>query len=275
MKNNIIFLSFILILNGCQKPFQNLHFEEEFFIGEDVYAIDTILVFSPDVNFDTTSTNIIDVKSLNLDSGLLSLATSYSEYLTKELNDSLSLNSFIDVINDNPGIISIPPEYEKCLESAPTEIKELRDGIIVDAYDFYKGDEKKLGILGFANITMKEDEKITVVEFSQVGSQICNSNYLKYGIGARLMMRVTSSKRRAKLGTPQQITASVIFGQADVRFSMRTFGISGPGISRLNKVGSVTENTYSSFMSEISNLIIEIYQDNSEYLIKPQPLFLK
>lgn len=77
----------------------------------------------------------------------------------------------------------------------------------------------------------------------------------------------------AKLNTPQQITASVIFDKAEVTFSMRTVGITGPSIASLNKAGTMSENTYTNFMTEVSKLIVEMYKDNSGIIIKPQPLF--
>jgi len=162
----------------------------------------------------------------------------------------------------------------RCMDSAPKDIRDLKDGVIVDAYDFFDGDEKSLSFLGFLNVDIKKHERVTVIEFAQKGSQNCNGKILRYGIGARLMMRVISAKKRAKLDTPQQITASVIFGHATVKFSMHTFGITGPGVARLNKVGAITEDTFSNFIAEISNLMVEAYRENGDYIIAPQPLFL-
>ncbi|MDT0606339.1 hypothetical protein [Croceitalea rosinachiae] len=159
-----------------------------------------------------------------------------------------------------------------CLASAPSGIQDLKDGVVIDAYDFFDGDEKALSLLGFLNVDIKKQERITVIEYLQKGSVYCNGKRKKYGIGARLMMRVTSHKRKAKLDTPQQITASVIFGQATVKFSMHTFGITGPGVANLNRVGSITENTYSSFISGISDLLADAYKGSNQYIIAPQLL---
>ncbi len=275
MKKTIFLLLLMILAHSCQTPSSSEQLiGTEFQVGNKTYTIDTLLVYSPEIT-DTSVININEAKKIVLSPELEELATAYSKIMIETLNDTLGTNKANDVIEDNPGVIPIPTEYRTCLTSAPSKIRDLKDGVIVDAYEFYKGDEKKLGFLGFANVNIKEEEKVTVVEFAQHGSQNCNNYLLKYGVGARLMMRVTSSKRRAKLETPQQITASVIFGQASVKFSMRTFGITGPGVSRLNKVGTVTENTYSNFMSEISNLIVDVYKDTSEFIISPQPLFLK
>ncbi|MDT0538647.1 MULTISPECIES: hypothetical protein [Croceitalea] len=156
----------------------------------------------------------------------------------------------------------------------PTEvgIHDLKDGVIIDAYDFFDGDEKALSLLGFFNVDIKKQERITVIEYLQKGSLDCDGKVKKYGIGARLMMRVTSHKKKARLDTPQQITASVIFGKATVKFSMHTFGITGPGVANLNRVGSITENTYSSFISGISDLLAEAYEGSNQYIIRPQLL---
>lgn len=162
--------------------------------------------------------------------------------------------------------------YQNCFGSRPTTIQDLQDGVVIDAYDFVDGDEKALGLLGFFNVDIKKHERITVIEYLQKGSSSCNGIIKNYGIGARLMMRVTSHKRNARLDTPQQITASVIFGKATVRFSMHTFGITGPGVAHLNRVGSITENTYSSFISGISDLLAEAYEGSKQYIISPQLL---
>jgi len=155
--------------------------------------------------------------------------------------------------------LSTTKSEEQCANQGPKTIQDLKDGVIIDAYDFLDGDEKALGLLGFFNIDIKKHERVTIIEYVQKGSILCKNKKKSYGIGARLMMRVTSHKRKAKLDTPQQITASVIFGQATVKFSMHTFGITGPGVANLNKVGSITENTYSSFVTGISSLLEEFY----------------
>ncbi|WP_422105066.1 hypothetical protein [Winogradskyella sp.] len=89
------------------------------------------------------------------------------------------------------------------------------------------------------------------------------------------MMKITKSDKKAKLNTPQQITASVIFGRAEVTYSLKTFGIVGPGISKLSKTGALTEDTYQAFIQEISNLIVEMYKENSSFIVTPQPLPFK
>lgn len=159
-----------------------------------------------------------------------------------------------------------------CEERRPEGIQDLKDGVLIDAYDFVDGDEKALNILGFFNVDIKKQERVTVVEYLQKGSIICEGKVSKYAIGARLMMRVTSHKKKAMLDTPQQITASVIFGKATVKFSMHTFGITGPGVADLNRVGSITENTYSSFISGISDLLAKAYEGNNQYIILPQKI---
>ena len=178
-------------------------------------------------------------------------AKAENNYIFQSLDESISIN---------------------CMLSSPSGIKDLKDGVVIDAYDFFDGDEKALNVLGFFNVDIKKQERITVVEYLQKGSINCNEKIKKYGIGARLMMRVTSHKRKAKLDTPQQITASVIFGQATVKFSMHTFGITGPGVANLNRVGSITENTYSSFISGISDLLADAYEGSNQYIIYPQLL---
>lgn len=173
------------------------------------------------------------------------------------------------------GVAEVPEEYLDCLEKFPKGIRDLKDGVTVDIYSFKKGDESKLSLMGFFDISMSNHEKVTVVEYSQFGSIICNRKRLKFGIGCRLMMRIISRKRGAKLNTPQQITASVIFGKAEVNYSMQTFGITGPGVGGLNQAGALTEDTYNKFITEVSNMIVKAYDEDSRYIINPQPLFLK
>ena len=37
----------------------------------------------------------------------------------------------------------------------------------------------------------------------------------------------------------------------------------------------MNENTYVEFLNEISNLIVDIYNQETSFIIDPQPLFLK
>lgn len=173
------------------------------------------------------------------------------------------------------GVVEVPEEYLDCLDKFPKDIRDLKDGVTVDIYSFKKGDESKLSLMGFFDISMSNHEKVTVVEYSQFGSIICNRKRLKFGVGCRLMMRIISRKRGAKLNTPQQVTASVIFGKAEVNYSMQTFGITGPGVGGLNQAGALTEDTYNKFITEVSNMIVKAYDEDSRYIINPQPLFLK
>lgn len=162
-----------------------------------------------------------------------------------------------------------------CWQDRPKLITDLTDGVLVDAYSFKKGDERKLGLLGFLNVSLSKNQKVIVVEYSQEGTQYCNNQKYKFGVGARLMMKVTASKRNAKLNTPQQITASVIFDRAEVTYSLKTFGITGPGVGRLNKTGTLSEDTYQEFIQEISRLIVDMYKKDNTFIVVPQPLVLK
>jgi len=164
---------------------------------------------------------------------------------------------------------------EDCWKNRPRTINDLTDGVLIDAYSFEKGGEITLGLLGFANVKLTNKQKVLVVEYSQEGTQYCTGNLYKYGIGARLMMKVIASKRNAKLNTPQQITASVIFDRAEVTYSLQTFGITGPGVSKLNKSGTLSETTYQDFLQGISDLIVEMYKADSNLNVVPQLLPMK
>lgn len=166
----------------------------------------------------------------------------------------------------------IPSGYITCQSTAPKDIKGLLDGVSLQAYEYQKGDELSLAALGFANITFGKSEKVTVVEFSQTGSQMCSGEQLHYGVGARMMLRIRNMKGNAKVNTPQQISASVTFGRAEVTYSMKTFGIVGPGVSNLVKNGDLTGDTYVEFLKSISELIISMYDPKSPYIVTPQPL---
>lgn len=177
----------------------------------------------------------------------------------------------------NDGYIEIPERFKKCLDdsTAPRGIRDLKYGMSLDAYKFDKNSQAKLGFLGFGNVDIEDNETVIVVEYKQTGTQRCDNLQLFYGVGARIMMHIKNKKRNAKVNTPQQISASVTFGRADVLFSVKTFGITGPGVARLIKSGTMTENTYVEFLNEISSLIVDAYSDTTKFEIAPQPLFLK
>ena len=166
---------------------------------------------------------------------------------------------------------------KKCIDSsnAPKTIRDLTRGLTLDSYRFDKENQAKLGFLGFGNVEIKNKETVIVVEYKQTGTQRCDDFNLFYGIGARLMMHIRENKRSAKVNTPQQISASVVFGKADVTFSIKTFGITGPGVSQLVKAGTLNEDTYIEFLNQISNLIVDIYKQEPAFIVDPQPLFLK
>jgi hypothetical protein len=198
---------------------------------------------------------------------ILFLAQTFFVLSTSLTISPYSPNNQIAALNDQQLL-----NQNNCFAQRPRRIEDLKDGVVIDAYDFVDGDEKRLGLLGFLNIDIKKHERVTVIEYLQKGSMECNGKTTSYGIGARLMMRVKSHKRNARLDTPQQITASVVFGKATVRFSMHTFGITGPGVAHLNRAGSITESTYTNFINAISELLAEAYEGGQKYIIEPQLL---
>jgi hypothetical protein len=197
-----------------------------------------------------------------------------------KLNDETkksNINLVLDPTKLNGGYLKIPEEFKKCIDSlnAPKTIKDLTRGLTLDSYRFDKENQAKLGFLGFGNVEIMDKETVIVVEYKQTGTQRCDDFNLFYGIGARLMMHIRENKRSAKVNTPQQISASVVFGKADVTFSIKTFGITGPGVAQLVKAGTLNEDTYIEFLNQISNLIVDIYKQESAFIVDPQPLFLK
>jgi len=216
-----------------------------------------------------------DFEPINVDSIKLDSDLEQALQLFKLNSDQKGLVSTDSIPGD--GYIEIPERFKHCLDSstAPKGIRDLKYGMSLDAYKFDKDNQAKLGFLGFGNIEIEDKETVIVVEYKQTGTQRCDNFQLFYGVGARIMMQIKSKKRNAKVNTPQQISASVTFGRADVLFSVKTFGITGPGVARLIKSGTMTENTYVEFLNEISTLIVDAYSDTTKFEITPQPLFLK
>lgn len=170
--------------------------------------------------------------------------------------------------------VNISPAMEQCIKSGPKDIHGLNDGLAVRAYEFDRTQAARLRWLGFVGVNFNNIDKLTVIEYCQTGSQICNQQLLKYGIGARLMMKIKKTDSKAKIDTPHQVGASVIFNMASVQFELMTFGIVGPGTSALVSAGTLSEDTYTKFIHSISSLLIEAYKTPSQFIITPQPLFL-
>ena len=254
----IYLILFLVIILSCREE-KAEHATEA---GEDVESTEEVFI-----NYDENFHSIYAAK--NISDFNLDMSDDEIESVGKQLAifNSMENNEKIDNLK---GIIE-----NECWNVRPKTIRDLTDGVLIDAYSFDKGDEKKLGLFGFFNIELSDKQKVIIVEYSQEGTQYCDSKPIKYGIGARLMMKVNKSKRNAKLNTPQQITASVIFGRAEVTYSLKTFGITGPGIGKLNKTGSLSEDTYQEFIQQISNLIVEMYKKESSFIVVPQPLPLK
>lgn len=170
----------------------------------------------------------------------------------------------------------IDDNARKCIESGPKNIRDLKDGLTFDAYEITEQAATSLHLLGFAAINFNKLDKVIVVEYAQTGTHHCDGKRLKFGIGARMVMKIKKNRwgGRAKLDNPYQVTASVIFGKASVQYSIVTFGITGPGTAKLINSGTLAEDTYGKFVSDISSLIVEAYQNEQQFTIVPQPMFL-
>lgn len=187
-----------------------------------------------------------------------------------------TVDSQENVLFTSSDIFKIPDDYRACYNhpSAPKTIKDLNYGISLEATKIEKDNSGDLSLFGFGNISLGKKETAIVVEFMQYGFQKCDSVNLTYGVGARMLMHVKVRKGNAKVDSPQEVSASIIFNKASAKFSIKTFGIVGPGVASLVRAGTVTENTYPEFIKEIANLISNAYQ-SEEYTITPHPLFLK
>lgn len=230
-----------------------------------------------------TAEQSIKVSGISIDTNLLKaqlpVITKQKMYVYRQKNNILKQNA-LESINQQivawDNVIDTSTTAPHLLNCAvPASIRDLKDGISLQAYEFQKGDEAKLSLMGFGNVSLQKDSKITIVEFSQTGSSKCDDKTLSYGIGARLMLEIIKKKKDAKLLTPQQITASVIFGRAEVKYNVITFGITGPKTANLIKSGTLSENTYNDFINAIADIIIDAYKDEAGYIITPQYLPLR
>lgn len=284
MKINLLFGLIILSLIGCNQKNKNCDFDKEFEIDGKRYAIDTLLISESTTEsikyFDETDIESSLLKSNYSTNSALALYKSNSAIndLMIEKSNNFVNSEFVADWNN----MSVQTDYLKsknldfaflesnCYENKPKSIRDLTAGLSLRAYKFDKDNQGSLSLFGFANVEIGRKESVVLLEFLQTGNHICESNPEIYGVGARMMMKITSKKRRAKINSPQQISASVTFGLAEVEFSMKTIGITGPGTANLVNQGSMTENTYSNFLKSVSNLIVDAYKAESSYFIDPQ-----
>jgi hypothetical protein len=188
-----------------------------------------------------------------------------ANYVVKEYENKFhSINNLVDE--------TLPHPLSTLLVERPKTIEELNSGMLFDSYEFKTNDKQKLGLLGFFNVNIDNYKKVIVTEYLQYGTKFFSGEELKFAIGARMMLRVDSYSLGAKLNSPQQITASVIFGKASVSFSIATLGITGPCVAGLVKAGKLNDDSYSNFIKDVSVLIANAYKKNSNCIINPQPI---
>jgi len=280
MKKILCVLVLIISLIGCQEK-NNTKSENEFEINGKTYAIDTIMVsnnanikyfeesdITTQINFNDSTGNALgaykstaELNNLMIkNSEQFSDASYKADWKSSKIQEDYLKNNNLDFSYLN----------SDCYENRPTTIQDLSAGLSLRAYKFDKNNQGSLSLFGFGNISLGRKEKVVLVEFLQTGNYVCQENKSKYGVGARMMMKITSKKNRAKINSPQQISASVTFGLAEVEFSVITIGITGPGTASLVNQGSMTENTYSNFLKSVSNLIVDVYKTESSFLIDPQ-----
>jgi hypothetical protein len=260
-------------------------------------SVDSMTYGSPDSYYEENSASLnptvltyndylgrqpYQVSTIKIDTTLVKVQFSAINSQIDYLNEIAPANGRLEVENLNAlkAIISQVVDTNDLLNLTsncrqPIGINDLKDGISLESFDFLKGDEQKLGLMGFLNVNISNFYKVTIVEFSQIGSVVCNGKLLPYGVGARLMLQVTKRRKDAKLETPQQITASVVYNRAQVRYSIKTFGITGPKTAALIRSGTLSENTCSDFINAIADVIVDAYKKDSEYIIFPQYLPLR
>jgi hypothetical protein len=159
-------------------------------------------------------------------------------------------------------------------DKIPKSIHELTEGLKFESYEFNTRNFANLSLLGFTTNGLEKNMKVIVTEYMQTCKVHYKGNNYIYGIGARMMMRISKSSFRAKVDSPQQVTASVVFGRATVKYNLLTIGIVGPGTESLLRSGALTEDTYTNFILAVSKLIVDAYKDTSTYIITPQLLII-
>jgi hypothetical protein len=209
--------------------------------------------------------NVLSVYSQYLSPELIAKAAPFSTIVAPEA--TMLIDSALKMNNS-----SIPPEYN-CLADAPKNITDLTSGVRVLTYQFDRNNQIGLSLLGFAGVNLGSHERAIVVEYCQTGDKYCNDKNIEYCIGARMCMKINIINHNAKVETPQQVAASVTFGYVNVTYEIITVGITGSGVADLVRQGTMTESTYTDFLTKIAGIIIDIYKPNSQYIISPRPSF--
>jgi len=283
MRNTILLSVLILCLISCQEKTVKCDFDKEFEINGKTYAIDTILVSNNNIEakyFEESEIVPPEVflnDSLNQTLAFYKSSSAINDFMIEKSNDLTDASYLASWKNSTAQIehlktLDLPYSFltNDCYENKPETIQDLTAGLSLRAYKFDRNNQASLSLFGFGNVNLGRKESVILLEFLQTGNHICESKVNKYGVGARMMMKIISKKNRAKVNSAQQISASVTFGLAEVEFSMKTLGITGPGTATLVNQGAMTENTYSNFLKSVSNLIVDVYKAESSYFIDPQ-----
>ncbi len=204
-----------------------------------------------------------ELKTIYIPDHLLEMIPYFSEIYEQESQMIAPLSS-----------IKLSNELSKCLDKIPSDIHGLKDGMMFRFFELKVGQEAVLGALGF-KLNIGSVKKAMIVEIFQTGSHNCDEKIYNYGVGARFFLQVKSKKFGAKLDSPQQITASVIFGKASVTYEWRTFGLTGAGIEPyIGGTGELNENSYNNFVHGMHKIFADAYKNDKKIIVFPQPILI-
>ncbi len=166
-----------------------------------------------------------------------------------------------------------PNSNSDCQATRPSSINDLTEGLRLRTHNFNRDNQIGLGLFGFGHVNIGKKEKVVLVEYLQTGKHFCKNETTRYGIGARMMMKITTKSKQAKLNTPQQISASVTFGYCSVVYELDLVGISGEATSNFIKMGgNLDGDTYNEFIDSVTDIVSAAYNNEERYVIDPQKL---
>tara|TARA_R110001599_G_scaffold331474_1_gene546276 strand:+ start:759 stop:1613 length:855 start_codon:yes stop_codon:yes gene_type:complete len=226
---------------------------------------------------ENSNENNLLLNSQTLRNHLLKAPSNTDFDITKLWTDgTIGTNNSESGVNENYLLLNELDLDNSCISPEAAPEWRLCTDTGMQVYYFNKSSKTHLKLLGFGGINLKGNEIVCIAEYSQRVSIPCaDNNDVTWGFGIRMMMHVKSSEKGAKLDNPSKIAASVTFGYASVSYSIKTFGVAGPGIADFIDADDMTTNSYGRFTGLIAKFIREIYSTSNTYDIDPRVMLVE
>lgn len=203
-----------------------------------------------------------------------SMSDSIGKSDTTIMSDPVISKSYVELIQQSTNMQSKDKNFNHVKDSRksgsvtgcafiPKKMTDLTSGLQKLFYKYTAKSNYNLSLMGYGGGALSKKEVLLIVDFVQFKDVDCSGETIRFGVGARLFLKIKDNKSRIDITNLPKLAAAAEFGKAEVSYSISTLGIVGDKILDVLPTGSdFNVESYAKVVSAVDQ-IIRLAKDNS------------